>query len=495
MASPLDIFKASMDGADRGRERGLAQLLGKAYAAPKEQRSSILGQVAQLGAPQAAFNAETHFQSMDDNARKRFADYALAFQALPDEQKPMAYPQFAQQAQTLGIPAPTEWRPEFAPNIQKLAQALGGGQQGTPAGVQEFQFLTQGLEGPDALRARRIALGLDPRASSAAIQYKEVVGADGKTRIVAVDPREVGAHVIGGGQMFGSGVPSPGSPLNPSQQFPQLAQAYGAQITSTTRSPERNAQVNGVPNSFHLTGQAGDFVVPQQNKPAFMAQARQMGWEAIDEGDHIHLEPPPGASANPFVSQSPQERKFAEESGTQAARLSVLPQQGEIEARNAALKAQAEAAAKNEAEIGLLDAKRTRSADDTLSLLDNAEALIKKSTGSGIGSLVDAGAALFGQSTEGAEAIASLRTVAGQLVSKMPRMEGPQSDRDVTLYIQMAGDLANPNLPREQRLAAAATIRMLNERYSSDPKQPDAPRGIAIPVNDTSDEDLIGKYL
>lgn len=75
-----------------------------------------------------------------------------------------------------------------------------------PAGVREFDLLTAGLPASEKERARRIHFGLDPRTSSAAIQYKEVVGADGKTRLVAVDPREVGAQVVGSGETYGSGV-------------------------------------------------------------------------------------------------------------------------------------------------------------------------------------------------------------------------------------------------------------------------------------------------
>jgi len=63
-----------------------------------------------------------------------------------------------------------------------------------------------GLNPDDKKKAARVNLGLDPRASSAAIQYKEVVGPDGRTHLVAVDPRAVGAQVVGSGERYGSGV-------------------------------------------------------------------------------------------------------------------------------------------------------------------------------------------------------------------------------------------------------------------------------------------------
>lgn len=73
-----------------------------------------------------------------------------------------------------------------------------------------------------------------------------------------------------------------------------LADEFGATITSLTRSPAQNRRVRGVANSQHLRGTAGDFVVPDDRKADFIAAARKRGYEAIDEGDHVHLELPSG---------------------------------------------------------------------------------------------------------------------------------------------------------------------------------------------------------
>lgn len=83
--------------------------------------------------------------------------------------------------------------------------------------------------------------------------------------------------------------------------YQDLADSYGATVTSRTRTPEHNREVGGVPNSQHLTGTAWDFVVPAEQKAAFKADARRRGYQVIDEGDHIHLELPghhPASSAN-----------------------------------------------------------------------------------------------------------------------------------------------------------------------------------------------------
>lgn len=108
-----------------------------------------------------------------------------------------------------------------------------------------------------------------------------------------------------------------------------------------------------------------------------------------------------------------------------------------------------------------------------LELLTEAEKHLGSATSSGAGRLVDKGAAFFGQSTEGSRGTAALQTISGQLVALMPKMSGPQSDKDVELYRQMAGKLDDPGIPREDKQAALAQIRALNSKYAD--VQPAAP--------------------
>lgn len=104
-------------------------------------------------------------------------------------------------------------------------------------------------------------------------------------------------------------------------------------------------------------------------------------------------------------------------------------------------------------------------ARDVLALLDQAEPLIEKATGSYAGQAVDEANRFFGRSTEGAQATAELKALEAALIGKMPKMSGPQSDKDVELYRQAAGRISDPTLPRETRKAAVRTIREINQRY------------------------------
>lgn len=86
-------------------------------------------------------------------------------------------------------------------------------------------------------------------------------------------------------------------------------------------------------------------------------------------------------------------------------------------------------------------------------------------TNSMFGSLYDSAGSLIGQSPSGATQADQLKSIGGALVSKVPRMEGPQSDKDVMLYREMAGRIGDDTIPIDRRLAALQTVRQLYAKY------------------------------
>lgn len=106
-----------------------------------------------------------------------------------------------------------------------------------------------------------------------------------------------------------------------------------------------------------------------------------------------------------------------------------------------------------------------KDSQDVFSILKQARPLLKSATGSPLGAGADQVAAFFGHSTEGAKSTAQLKALQGALVAKMPKMSGPQSDKDVQLYREMAGQIGDPTIPVEQRRAAMDTIERLNLQY------------------------------
>lgn len=88
-------------------------------------------------------------------------------------------------------------------------------------------------------------------------------------------------------------------------QMASWAQNRGAKITSMDRSKQHNADVGGVANSFHTRGLAFDSVPPKgTSMGAWKAElsGRMPGWDVINEGDHVHVEPGSGGTkANPLA--------------------------------------------------------------------------------------------------------------------------------------------------------------------------------------------------
>lgn len=303
-----------------------------------------------------------------------------------------------------------------------------------PNDVRSFRMMTEGLSHEDRERARRINLGLDGRASGAAIGYQKITGPDGREYLVATDPRGIGAQVVGSDTSFGS--------------------FAGQQRSAQAPQPQRadmEADIE-LANSMIAAG------IPEAQVDAFLAQRGQRA-PAPSAGQGM-----PSRAGNQFASRRPEDQAAATERAKLQAQLDALPQ--ELAMRGQAAVSQAVGIEQGKAQVDRQNVATTRqtNAGRALDLLGEAERLLDQATGGRFGAAGDAVAGAFGYSTAGAQANAALATIAGQLTAQMPRMEGPQSDRDVQMYKEMAGDLANPNLPIQTRLAALQQIRLMQEK-------------------------------
>jgi len=86
-------------------------------------------------------------------------------------------------------------------------------------------------------------------------------------------------------------------------------------------------------------------------------------------------------------------------------------------------------------------------------------------TGSGVGSMWDALAGQVGATPAGATEAQRMKVLGGALTSKMPRMEGPQSDKDTQLYKEMAGLVGDDTVPIPRRLDALDQVSKLWLKY------------------------------
>ena len=111
--------------------------------------------------------------------------------------------------------------------------------------------------------------------------------------------------------------------------------------------------------------------------------------------------------------------------------------------------------------------QQIKDSSDVISIATQADQLLNNATGSVLGAGLDTVARAFGASTRGGDAAAQLKVLQGMLVSKMPKMSGPQSDKDVQLYREMAGQIGDATLPISTRRAALDQIYALNAKYAT----------------------------
>lgn len=187
-------------------------------------------------------------------------------------------------------------------------------------------------------------------------------------------------------------------------------------------------------------------------------------WQVAPDGAEVRMpdqRPPAGV---PILGRTKEAEAAAVEAAKQSAQLEYLPEQERIKRESAIAQASGVATATKQAEVDAKQGQKARDAQATLGLLDEAERILPGATGGGAGAATDRVAGVLGISTPGAQATAQLNLIAAQLVAKVPRFEGPQSNIDVQFYREAAGDLANPNLPVATRLAALRTMRALSEK-------------------------------
>lgn len=118
---------------------------------------------------------------------------------------------------------------------------------------------------------------------------------------------------------------------------------------------------------------------------------------------------------------------------------------------------------------------KKQGSEAALKILDEADALIEKATGSDVGALAARAGQVVGVSTEATQANSALSALEGSLMLNQPRMEGPQSNLDVALYRQMAARIGDPSVPAADKRAAMMVIRSLYEKYAGSQTQQPKP--------------------
>lgn len=317
MAGIFDSFMSGYRAGDEikrqreaERKQGLlAQYASQAYGGTGDARKQAIAQAVAID-PDAGFALDKNAQALDDRQRETVARHVAVMAKLPRAQQNAYYKQILPEVQQAfpGMPWEPELTDEYAAMLPQFAQALGGGGDGTPAELQTFNYLTQDLTPEQVKQAKLVKLGLDARQGAARL----VNVPDGQGGFVQMEYDPYTGR-FRQPDYSGEMADDPGNAdvYPESQQDPSLAQSGdlfaglsgipGVQVTSGYRTPEHNAEVGGVANSYHTrpgpagTGLARDILPPKSPEQA--QQIRQYaaanGLEVINEGDHWHLEPRP----------------------------------------------------------------------------------------------------------------------------------------------------------------------------------------------------------
>lgn len=503
-------------------KRNINMLAGQAYGATEPaQQQSLLSQMAAID-PASAQQQQKAFASDEERRNTTMVNMAKMLTSAPEQARPGLYQQMVPTLKTFGLSdMPQQYDAQTAPIIDKAAQSLvaayGGASSQAPTDVRSFQMMTQGLSPEQVEEARQIQLGLKGRASNAGYGFFEFEGADGRKRMGRNNPRTGAREVYDeqsgsfvpldgslGSQSYQTGSPGFGIAetdnyvrsilgkvrvdpnATPEQQAAQLLPALIQQESGGNPVAVSSKGAVGLTQVMPATGADPGFGVSplQNNSPEenvrfgrdyLTAMLRRypgrpdLALAAYNAGPAV---------ADRFagsVAQNAQGQSFAvgrraedQAAAVEAAKLGV---QQQFLGRELQMRADAELAqeagrlrVKQEGERSAAGATRLRDAEETLAVLEEALPLLNTATGSGAGALRDAGAAFVGRATEGAKSNASLRVLATRLTAKVPRFEGPQSDKDVAEYKAAAGDLANEKLPVEIRLAAGETLRRLSQK-------------------------------
>jgi hypothetical protein len=477
--TPLDTFNDGRNNA----------LLGRSITAAPQDRNGLIGQVAMTDPKQAlAFQGalQTQDDSNEDRRNKTLVNMSKLLVSAPDAYKDQIYQRIRPSLASLGLTqAPPNYNDEIGQTAKSIVDAYTPLNQ-LPVGLRETQgdVAAAGLTGEDAKKAYRIKLGVDARAVTGAPRMVMVKGSDGRDHPAIFDPStgQVSSYNDDGWSSTGPGRLGTGAPPAPSAP-PQLAGPIKVDTASEANAllkqgvPPNEAAARVTAKYREQLGAAVPSIVLQDD--GTFRNGTQGDKFPPGEGPQTGSVTPPATgslgtsnnSTNNLLSRTPEADAGAVQNAKNAADIASLPTKLKIEGdaavdtagRKAAAEAKAAADAKAQADF----TQHKKDADDTLSLLEEAERILPNATGSKAGQMIDDVAAVGGKSTVGARATAQLQAIAGQITSKMPRMQGPQSDNDVRLYQQMAGDLANPDRPVETRMAALQVIRRLQNKYQA----------------------------
>jgi hypothetical protein len=271
------VQQQQLDIARAAERRAVA---GEARAA-KEFETKSASDAIKVGAD---FNAFINTAAANANSPDQFRAFAERIASVPQFQSdmfkgalsevvasmpndPAQFPEWKRQTGIKTVEADKRYKAELI-------------KQDTADGTRYLAVDPYGNRGASVVPGSEVNLGQE-------ITY--VRGDDGSVRSMPKRMAPAGDGLVGGargGASLGAGIEQAALQLSP-----------GVVVSGRARTPERNAEVKGVANSYHLSDNARDFQPAKGQTVAQLATRLQplkaQGYDVLAEGDHVHVEPGP----------------------------------------------------------------------------------------------------------------------------------------------------------------------------------------------------------
>ena len=107
-----------------------------------------------------------------------------------------------------------------------------------------------------------------------------------------------------------------------------------------------------------------------------------------------------------------------------------------------------------------------KNAYEVYKVAGDIEKLLPEAHGSGIGAGMGYMANMLNMESPQNVADEKLKVLSSRILMQVPRFQGPQSDKDVAVYKEAAGSLADPTKSIDSRMGALQVIKDMNSKYA-----------------------------
>lgn len=304
-----DMFNALMQGRQMGQQDRLGRLASQAYTAPQENRTNLLGQMAEID-PRAAQAQQGQFQQDEDRTGQQLRGYVEYVNKARESNNPMAVNAALRAGAPLiqritGKAAPTEWTPDMDAGWAELEAKVAMTPGSSMGRVQSTYVDDQGQR--VAIMADGSQKVLGGNDAGATQQTISITGPDGRPAQYTFD-RRTGNYVPAGAGMAAAAPQPAAAP----QGLTQFTGPDGMPVKIGDDIPDHvRQQILANPSAFQEAPDGAQARMPDRQVAQF------------------------SGGGSPFVGQSPAEKAASEAAARAQVELSYAPALQQVQTQGA----------------------------------------------------------------------------------------------------------------------------------------------------------------